>query len=247
MTIRIRFRKYGIMKFIGHLDVMRFFQKAIRRAELNVVYSQGFSPHQVMSFAAPLGVGLTSDAEYLDVELSDIPSPEEVLARLNAVMPEGFCANACQILPETPPNTRKENAMSIVSAADYIVSLKDGYQTGLAHEEWRSQFCRFMESDRIEILKKSKKGTKQTDIRPMIYESGFSWQENPDSVRERYENGLTVFLRTAAGSTQNLKPELVIEAFYEFANLSWHPFAWQVHRLELYRHNASQAFEPLIS
>ncbi len=49
------------MKFIGHLDVMRYFQKALRRAEIDVKFSEGMSPHMIMSFAAPLGVGLTSD------------------------------------------------------------------------------------------------------------------------------------------------------------------------------------------
>ena len=58
MKIRVKFSKYGPLRFIGHLDVMRFFQKAIRRAGIDVVYTNGFSPHQVMSFAAPLGVGL---------------------------------------------------------------------------------------------------------------------------------------------------------------------------------------------
>lgn len=61
MKIRIKFRKYGVMKFIGHLDMMRYFQKAMRRAEIDIAYSEGFSPHQIMSFAAPLGVGITSD------------------------------------------------------------------------------------------------------------------------------------------------------------------------------------------
>ena len=69
MKIRIKFRKYGNMKFIGHLDVMRYFQKAIRRADVGIRYSEGFSPHQIMSFAAPLGVGITSEGEYLDIEV----------------------------------------------------------------------------------------------------------------------------------------------------------------------------------
>ena len=68
MKTRMRFTKTGSMKFIGHLDCMRFFQKAIRRAKLDVAYSQGYSPHQLMSFASPLGVGITSDGEYLDVD-----------------------------------------------------------------------------------------------------------------------------------------------------------------------------------
>ena len=66
MKIRVKFSKHGAMKFIGHLDIMRYFQKAIRRAEIPIVFTEGFSPHMVMSFANPLGVGLTSDGEYLD-------------------------------------------------------------------------------------------------------------------------------------------------------------------------------------
>ena len=57
MKLRIKFKKYGPVRFIGHLDVMRFFQKANRRAELDVAYTGGFSPHQIMSFAAPFGRG----------------------------------------------------------------------------------------------------------------------------------------------------------------------------------------------
>ena len=68
MKIRIKFRKWGVMKFIGHLDMMRYFQKAVRRAKIDIRYSEGYSPHQIMSFAAPLGVGITSDGEYFDIE-----------------------------------------------------------------------------------------------------------------------------------------------------------------------------------
>ena len=68
LKVRIKFTKTGSLKFIGHLDVMRYFQKAFRRAEVDVAYSKGFSPHQLLSFAAPLGIGLTSEGEYLDAE-----------------------------------------------------------------------------------------------------------------------------------------------------------------------------------
>ena len=71
MKIRIKFRKTGIMKFIGHLDVMRLFPEGHpkSRSEVNIRYSGGFSPHQIMSFAAPLGVGITSNGEYVDIEV----------------------------------------------------------------------------------------------------------------------------------------------------------------------------------
>ena len=72
MKLRIKFRKYGAVRFIGHLDLMRFFQKMIRRADIDIAYSQGFSPHQIMSFAAPLGVGLESNGEYVDVEMNSV-------------------------------------------------------------------------------------------------------------------------------------------------------------------------------
>ena len=60
LKVRVKFSKEGAMKFIGHLDIMRYFQKAIRRANIPIAFSGGFSPHMIMSFAAPLGVGVTS-------------------------------------------------------------------------------------------------------------------------------------------------------------------------------------------
>ena len=73
MEIRIKFAKYDTMKFISHLEVMRYFQKAVRRSGLDVAYTEGFNPHQIMSFAAPLGVGQTSESEYFDIELHTAP------------------------------------------------------------------------------------------------------------------------------------------------------------------------------
>ena len=88
MKIRIKFAKEGEMKFIGHLDMMRYFQKVMRRANVNIRYSEGFSPHQIMSFAAPLGVGLTSRGEYVDIEALSKDSSQEMLRRINAAMTE---------------------------------------------------------------------------------------------------------------------------------------------------------------
>ena len=98
MKLRIKFRKYGPVRFIGHLDVMRFFQKANRRAELDVAYTGGFSPHQIMSFAAPLGVGLTSNGEYMDLEVHSLTSCEDVKQRLNAASVPGIEITSVKIL-----------------------------------------------------------------------------------------------------------------------------------------------------
>ena len=76
------------MKFIGHLDIMRYFQKAIRRANIPIAFSGGFSPHMIMSFAQPLGVGVTSDGEYFDIELTEAVNSADAVRRMN---------EACQI------------------------------------------------------------------------------------------------------------------------------------------------------
>ena len=78
LNIRIKFRKYGAMKFISHLDVMRYFQKAIRRAKIDICFSEGFSPHMIMSFASPLSLGVTSEAEYMDIRVKNASSSGEM-------------------------------------------------------------------------------------------------------------------------------------------------------------------------
>ena len=88
MKARIKFRKYGSLRFIGHLDVMRFFQKVMRRADIPIAFSGGYSPHMIMSFANPLGIGLTSDGEYFDIELTEAVNSADAVRRMN---------EACQI------------------------------------------------------------------------------------------------------------------------------------------------------
>ena len=102
------------MKFIGHLDIMRYFQKAIRRAEIPIVFTEGFSPHMVMSFASPLGVGIESEGEYMDIEIKEPLSTEEAVRRLDAVMSEGMRILDFRQIPEE----KASNAMALVAAAD---------------------------------------------------------------------------------------------------------------------------------
>ena len=101
MKVRIKFTKTGAMKFVGHLDTMRYFQKAIRRAELPVAFSGGYSPHMIMSFAAPLGVGTTSLGEYFDMELTEKVPTAEIEDRLNAVMVEGVTISSARQVERT--------------------------------------------------------------------------------------------------------------------------------------------------
>lgn len=110
MNIRVRFRKYGVLKFIGHLDVMRYFQKAIRRADIDICYSEGYSPHMIMSFASPLGLGLESDGEYMDTGLT-VPSHQRKRSP-RAVMVEGIDVMSFRELPENSKNAMARRGSS---------------------------------------------------------------------------------------------------------------------------------------
>ena len=103
MKVRIKFSKEGPVKFVGHLDTMRYFQKAIRRANLPVAFSGGYSPHMIMSFAAPLGVGTESLGEYFDLELAETVPTSEITRRLDAVMVEGvhILSRYCTVYEKT--------------------------------------------------------------------------------------------------------------------------------------------------
>ena len=219
MKIRIKFSKHGAMKFIGHLDVMRYFQKAMRRAEKLIRYSEGFSPHQIMSFASPLGVGLVSNGEYMDIEVLSTGTSEEMVNRLNDVMVDGIKVLSWKKLPDNAVN-----AMSLVAACDYTVRLKEEYENGLglSAAELFDRLSVFLQCDSLEITKKTKKGEKQMDIRPWIYEA------RPLAGEDGF------FLQVSSGSTVNVKPEQVLEAFYRSEGMEYPAFAFQITREEVY-------------
>ncbi|WP_343209062.1 TIGR03936 family radical SAM-associated protein [Anaerolentibacter hominis] len=226
MKARLKFTKTGSMKFIGHLDVMRYFQKALRRCDFPVAYSQGFSPHQMISFAAPLGVGLTSDGEYMDLTLTEWPgSTEEILQRLNGEMNEEIRVTGFVRIPDDA-----KPSMALVCAADYLVSLKEGEL-----RDFEKSFAEFMAQKEIMVRKKTKRSEVLMDIRPFIYQFAFEpFSPMEDSVAEYQEVPAKVWLKLCTGSVTNIKPDLVMEAYYNFMDLSYPPFAWQVHRLEVY-------------
>ena len=232
MEVRIKFAKYDTMKFISHLDVMRYFQKAVRRAKLDVAYSEGFNPHQIMSFAAPLGVGQTSESEYFDIELNTVPCMEELVAKLNDVMTDGMHILAAELLPPPIPQVKKETAMALVAASSYLVMRKDGYEEEVSKEELQEKFKQFILQETIPFVKKSKKAEAEVDLAKFIFEANSEYETTEFSGQ--YENGLVFYLLLSAGSVNNIKPDTVMEAFYTFLGKEYNPYAYQIHRLETY-------------
>lgn len=229
MKVRIKFRKYGVMKFIGHLDVMRYFQKAMRRADIPIAFTGGYSPHMIMSFAQPLGIGITSDGEYLDVELKEPVSSREAVDRLNRVMAEGIDIVSFVQIPEE----KKYSGMTVVAAAEYRVTLPETVKTSeiirAVPESWEKQVQEFLAQPEILVMKKTKRSEKEVNIRPMIYEMKVS------------ETEMTLFLAT--GSEENLKPDLVMQAFLTFIGEDEAQIPLHYHRIDLYA-RAEMAGEP---
>ena len=233
MKTRMRFVKCGSMKFIGHLDCMRFFQKAIRRAKLDVAYSKGYSPHQLMSFASPLGVGVTSDGEYIDVEFYSLPdlSLPELVTYLNQFMTDEIFVTDIEIMPDG-----FKNSMSLLIAADYMVVEKEA---GVFPENWQEKWLSFMEQEEIVIEKKTRKCVKEVYIKPHILAWDFSTDafakkngENYGTLHCDYE-GNSLFMRLTSGSETNIKPELVMQAFYAFCENELEPYSYQIHRMQM--------------
>ena len=214
MKVRIKYAKTGVMKFVGHLDMTRYFQKALKRAEFDVAFSEGFSPHMIMSFAAPLGVGLTSEAEYMDIELKTPLTTEEAVRRLNEQMVEGVRVLDMRRIEEG----KAGKAMSLVAASDYHISFR--HPVGLSFEEQKESFEKFLSLPSILTEKKTKKGSAQIDIRPLIYEA---------RVEEEY-----LFLRVSCGSSDNLRPEMVVGEWLKFADIPFDPLNLMIHRAEVY-------------
>ena len=224
MKLRIKFGKKGAVRFIGHLDIMRYFQKALRRAGFDLTYTRGFHPHPVLSFAAPLGLGLESCGEYMDLEVDSLTSTGSLTKQLNLEMAEGIDIFHISLLREDA-----KNAMASLAAADYQVRFRP--MTEGEHESERpappdtdalqEMVRNFLDKDSLPVEKKTKKGTARIDLRPLVHEL---------YVRE---DG-SLFMKLHASSAANVRPELLVCALTGEEAYLTSPHLLFICRLEMY-------------
>jgi radical SAM-linked protein len=213
--LRLKFSKNGPIKFIGHLDVMRYFQKAIRRAGIDIKYSEGFSPHQVLSFAQPLSVGATSDGEYLDMTVNSMSSVKDIMDGLNSVMNEGIKIVAISELDE-----REEKAMTTSYAAKYHLKFRENSKPDF---DWVSEMKSYLEKETLPAVKKTKSGEKEIDMKPMILEYSI----------DKDAQELDILLSMSSAAT--LKPTLLFEGFFDFEGKEFNKNALKIHRVDTYK------------
>lgn len=226
MKVRIKFTKEGATKFVGHLDTMRYFQKALRRAGLPVAFSGGYSSHMIMSFAAPLGVGTTSLGEYFDLELTETVPTAVIEEKLNSTMVEGIRVISARAVEDG----KASKAMALVAAADYLVSFREGKEPDTP---WKEKIGEFYALPSISVIKKTKRSEKEVDIRPYIYEMEL--------------RGSQVFLKLASASANYTKPELVMDTFQHWLGCEPKLFCYQIQRLEVYADTGSEGQHKFVS
>ncbi len=182
ITLRFRYRKSGALAYVSHLDVLRTFTKATLRAGLPLWYSEGFSPHPKLAFAAPLPVGQESLCEYVDVRLAADTSPKEAMAAMNMTLPDGLRITAAGY---------PAAAFSMVAFAEYRITV---ITEGGSHE-MAATLAKILREKPLTVFKRSKAGARDVDISGNIF-----------SVTSEFSDGairLHIVLRAEGGAFMN--------------------------------------------
>ncbi|MEW6685879.1 MAG: TIGR03960 family B12-binding radical SAM protein [Candidatus Edwardsbacteria bacterium] len=154
---RLRFSKGEEVRFTSHLDLMRAFSRAVRRANLPIAYSEGFSPHPKIAFGPPLPLGMTSDVEYLDLQLQS-PFSDDLISALNRVLPCGL-----RILEAKPLFGKETSLDEFLDLAEYEFLVPENL-----HQKIKDGLNKFSTEKEIFIQRIGKEQIKTMNIKPYI-------------------------------------------------------------------------------
>lgn len=214
---RIKFSKSGMAKYISHLDLLRCFTRSIMRAELPVKYSQGFNPHQKITFSLPLSIGVTSECETVDIDFEDSVTYDDIKRLLDENL---------------PPDIGVIDVHEIRGSANDIVSAR--YKVSLfSKTPFDKAYIReFFDKTNVTITKKTKKKG-EVEVNLMDFVKGC---EIDDETQENTIDGyLTEFYMTlSAGGQSNLKPEIAVEALLSDLRKKADVTSYDIHRTNIY-------------
>ena len=220
MRALIRFGKQPRLRFISHLDLQRFFQRAVNRTGLPIAYSQGFNPHPVMSFGSALALGWTSEYEVIDIKLSAPMGRKRTEDAVRAALPEDL-----PVLEVRMVDDRHAAPMAQVKASDYRVTLEG--------EDARAvidQIPAFLSRETVSAVKKTKSGEKEINARPLVL------------ALEPLEDGFNARLKLT--EQESMKPDLLIALLAGMAGVEA-PEA-RIHRVALLGEDADGQLKPLM-
>lgn len=199
MRMMVSFEKGAALRFIGHLDLMRTMQRALRRSGLPIKYSNGFNPHIRLSFAVPLSVGVIGQNELMEVPLEDGTTERQFMDTMNAVLPDCLRIRSCHAVEDAFPAL-----MSLVAGADYRIEIPASNEGAKAV----AQFDAFMALDTYIATRRTKSGENPCDIRPFV----------SSGTCRKAEDGWVITLRTIATPAGMLKPALWLDSLCTFAD-----------------------------
>jgi len=213
-----RYAKRGLAQYVSHLDTMRALERALRRAGLPLVYSQGHNPRLRLSFAAALPVGVTSEAELMALHLEAPVDPDEVRDRVNGQLPEGF-----EILAAwTPPAYRKRQTFGSVDTADYRVRVEGPVDPEAA----AAGIVTLLEADELLAQRGGDRGERTVDIRPCLLALG---------IEEAGDEHLELQMTLRTGSKGGAKPQEILTGL----RLDSRAYRVAIHRTALYAQSQS--------
>ena len=214
MKLIAAYHKGKEIAMISHLDIQRTLQRAFRRANLPLLYSNGFNPHPQFSFATAAATGMSSDCEWFDVELSQDIDPQEFMQRANAVMPQGMSISGAFAAPEPFGSLSAK-----LRAAEYRVSFQ--FEEPVSKEKL-AETLEAMLAGEIIIQKRTKGGIRPVDMRPYILRVSVGQVEGEQAA-------LLVLGKLQADG--GLRVDAFIDALLE--RLDAHG-AYEIHRMNLY-------------
>jgi radical SAM-linked protein len=192
--LRVSFSRGEELKFLSHLDLMRLWERAFRRAGMELAYSQGFTPHPRISLAAPLSVGITSYAELMDVYVSRWIAPQSFVSQVDPQLPQGLTITDIKSAGLTEPSLQSQ-----VRFAEYKVEI----ETALQAENIESAIASLLSAKEIPWQHQRDTGIRNYDLRPLI-----------DNVLliELQGSRCTMIMNLACSSNGAGRPEQVIKA-----------------------------------
>ena len=221
MILRVKFTKENYLKYISHLDLMRLFQRAFRKADIPMKYSEGFNPHPKFSIASALSLGVSSIGEYMDVELEKKISITTFIHRMNQVLPDDIKILKAEYIKEN------KSVSSMIDWGFYKIQFK--LKNTLSEEEVKKNVEDILSLDEIIIIKQKKKKGKirerEKDIRPFI---------GNVVVKEVKDNLVSMEVLLKTGDSGNLKAIDFLSSLEKYTSLNIIDDTIRIHRLELY-------------
>lgn len=228
--MRVKFKKEGDMIYISHLDLQRTLQRAFRRAEIQLCYSQGFNPHPKMSYGNALALGTESQGEYVDIEVEDELTEKEFLEKIAPELPVGLEFVKCKEIDKTVTALS-----SVIEWGEYLFTIP--LERKLSKEFVKSKVLDYMGKEEIIITKKNKKGRLvEVDIRPLI---------KTFDVLDLEDDSLTLNAVIATGSIQNLNTNLFIPQILSLFGIELDPLDVDILRRDLYYVEDGELVTPL--